>query len=92
MTGLTLRKRIGQADCMFSNVEGVAGDGGALLFCGASRGSHMLVTLDEETDIQEFIKDFPSLPEEEKVPRYWIGSLVVTIIVVVGFAAFSLGY
>jgi hypothetical protein len=51
----------------------------------------MLVTaLDDEEDIQEFLKNFPLLPEEKKISRYWIGAAVVTIILVVGLAAFFL--
>jgi hypothetical protein len=53
---------------------------------GASRGlSH-----DEEKDVQEFLKNFLPLP----VPRYWISSVVVmiivTIILAIGLAAFLL--
>jgi hypothetical protein len=32
MIGLTLGKRVGQADCISPNFEGVAGDGGVLFF------------------------------------------------------------
>jgi hypothetical protein len=48
-------------------------------------------TLDEE-DIQELLKEFPPLPGEEKVSRYWVGSVVGTIIVAVWLAAFFLSY
>jgi hypothetical protein len=52
----------------------------------------MPVTTLDEDDIQEFLKEFPPLPGEEKVSRFWIGSVVGTIIVAVWLAAFCLSY
>jgi hypothetical protein len=50
----------------------------------------MPVPPNEEEDLPEFLKNFPPLP----VPRYWIGSavvtIIVTIIVVIGLATFLL--
>jgi hypothetical protein len=52
----------------------------------------MLVAPYEKEDLQEFLKNFLPLP----VPRYWIGSVVVTIIVTIivaiELAAFFLSY
>jgi hypothetical protein len=52
----------------------------------------MSVTTFGEEDIQEFLKEFPPLPGEENVSRYWMGSVIGTIIVAVWLAAFFLNY
>jgi hypothetical protein len=43
-------------------------------------------------EVQEFIKQFSPTPEEEKVPRYWITSMIVTFIAVAGLVTFILTY
>jgi hypothetical protein len=55
-------------------------------------GARMSVTTFGEEDIQEFLKEFPPLPGEENVSRYWMGSVIGTIIVAVWLAAFFLNY
>lgn len=55
-----------------------------------SLDSYMPATRDAEKDLQEFLKNFLLLP----IQGYWIGrvvvTMVVTIIVVIGLAAFFL--
>jgi hypothetical protein len=52
----------------------------------------MRITPNEEDDLQELLKNFPPLPEEKKVPRYWIGTVVIATIVAIGLTASFLSY